>query len=86
MLLFSVNIQMYQPSRKALKVINQSYAKLRDITGIDRAVWSRYFNGKQNPEWETMESIAQQLGLEFDEFVVAFLDRRKRTIAKHGES
>jgi transcriptional regulator with XRE-family HTH domain len=73
---------MCKPTVKARKQINLSYSELFDLTGIDRATWSRYFNAKQNPTWETLEAIARSLDLDFLECIVAFLERRQETLAR----
>lgn len=67
-------------SKKAERFISQSYSKLRDQTGIDRAVWSRYLTGKTKPGLRQLQRIADVAGVPVEDIFRAMRDRMKKTI------
>lgn len=63
------------PSEDAKRKLAQSYTQLKLATGIDRAVWSRYFTGKRSPTLRQCQQVAAALGLDEIDFVAALLAR-----------
>ncbi|HEY9909526.1 MAG TPA: helix-turn-helix transcriptional regulator [Thermosynechococcaceae cyanobacterium] len=63
------------PSEDAKQKLAQSYAQLKQATGIDRAVWSRYFTGRRSPTLRQCQQAASALELDAIDFVAALLDR-----------
>ena len=63
------------PSEDAKRKLAQSYSHLKQVTGIDRAVWSRYFTGKRSPTLRQCQQAAAALELEAIDFVAALLER-----------
>ena len=63
------------PSEDAKQKLAQSYAQLKLATGIDRAVWSRYFRGKRSPTLRQCQQAAVALELDAIDFVAALLER-----------
>lgn len=63
------------PSEDAKRKLAQSYTQLKLVTGIDRAVWSRYFTGKRSPTLRQCQQAAESLGLDAIDFVAALLER-----------
>lgn len=63
------------PSEAAKRKLAQSYTQLKLETGIDRAVWSRYFTGKRSPTLRQCQQVARALSLDALDFVAALLER-----------
>lgn len=61
---------------KARKFIFRAYSDLHESTGIDPAVWSRYFNNKQDPTINRIEKWAEIAGCSAVEIFQAFMERR----------
>lgn len=59
-----------------------SYSELDELSGIDRAVWSRWFNGKQSPSLDSLRPIAEKLGVSLWVLVRQFEKRRDRILAE----
>lgn len=72
-------------SKKAERFISQSYSKLRDQTGIDRAVWSRYLTGKTKPGLKQLQRIADVAGVPVEDVLKAMRDRMKKTIERKND-
>lgn len=66
--------------QKARKIIGLPYSELSKKTGIDKAQWSRWFNGKQSPTLEALEEIAEQEGVSASNLIKAFLERKERVM------
>lgn len=73
------------PSEAAKRKLSQPYAQLKLATGIDRAVWSRYFTGKRSPTLRQCQQAAAALELDALDFVAALLER-VATQAKAGSA
>lgn len=63
---------------KKLDFARASYSQLHAATGIDPAVWSRWFNRKQSPTLSVLEEIAEKLDMPLLKLIKAFLERRDR--------
>lgn len=59
-----------------------SYSELGDLSGIDKAVWSRWFNGKKSPSLDTLRPVAEKLGVSLWVLVRQFEKRRDRVLAE----
>lgn len=55
-----------------------SYRELEEITSIDKATWSRWFNRKASPNLRTLEKLAKVFDMHVIEFIEAFYKRQNR--------
>lgn len=57
-----------------------SLTELKTLTDIHEANWSNWFNGKTSPKLDSLEAIAQKLGMPIEELIKAFMYRRDKNI------
>lgn len=66
-------------------------AKLKDISrdsGIIKTTLSKYFNGRRNPSYTSLEAMAQKLNMKPEELLIGIRRRRekKEKIAKSDKN
>lgn len=67
-------------------ILTASLRELERKTQVDRSLWSRWLNGKSAPNLNTLEGIADKLGMDPDEFIPLFRQRRDRYKSGHASS
>lgn len=65
--------------------MDASYSQLQRISGVDRAVWSRYFNRETDPSLASLDAIAQKLGIDENDFIAWFRERRDRQVQQRED-
>ena len=62
--------------------LNLSYRNLEAITNIDKSNWSKYFNDRLSPNWNTIARAAKALKMEPHSLMEAIAIKRKQQLKK----
>lgn len=61
--------------------LNLSYRELQAITNIDKGNWSKYFNERLSPSWNTLCKASKKLGMEPYELMEGISIKRKKVLS-----
>lgn len=61
--------------------LKSTLQQLESKTGVAHPRWSGWFNGKNEPKLGTLERLAEKFEMPLGEFVIAFVERRDRTMS-----
>lgn len=61
---------------------NLSYSQLERMTNINKSNWSKYFNDKLSPRWNTVKSAASKLEMQPSDLMIAIEIKREKVLKK----